>query len=261
MIIAGLCLGIELFLAHSVITVILDCLVGILFVLSVCGNIISGVISAAYWIFVGIVSADWGILPAVWGLVSEIVFNIPIINVIAFACGSLCFSIISGVLGIMGIIFDLIIYILGLLVEIPHVITTWIFEAPHICLTTIRTVFAPLSFALAPTAIIHWSIHILMIAMSYTSTFASFVTNVVADTILITPLGATMAWTQLVTKLIRALLYVITFVFEIFFIWLALIVVYGLYVVFYIISMPLDLILSMIILIGGGIFVGILGTV
>ena len=261
MIIMCTCMGIAGFLAHTAIKAVLDVLIAILFVLSVLGNIISGIISIVYFGIMLIVDAIFAVISGVWEFIPLIIFNIPVVNVIAFTCGIWFFQIISLVLGGTGWFSDIIFLFVGHIFEIPRVIASIGTESLLAILTAIRTAFAPLSFMLLPTALIKQLTHVSLLLKSYALIYASSLANAVGDTAIISPFGSVSLWAQAGVRFVGAVANIIMLGYEIIGGGGTLIGGFGAYTVEYLISIPLDLILSGIVFIGGGFFAGILGTI
>ena len=254
-------LGIMIFLVHTVIKACLDILVGIGYVANFLAWMILSIVLMIHLCISIIVSFILFIIYIIIGGIGVIISSIPILNVLVYTFGQWAWSLFSAIPLIINIIFAAYQFIIGFIVLI---ITTFGIIVPALFNDYIlhcRLVITPMSiissilsrFNLINVSILSFFEDLMVILQLSLSGFA-------VPTIFSAPMGQGFM-TVLVSYAMMAFPGMINIILFILWNFIGVLFPFGISVIAFLVSIPLDLLLSAIVLIGGGFIGGVVGTI
>ena len=261
MIIMCTCMGICGFLAHTAIKAVLDVAVGIGYVANFLAWAILSIITGIYTVINIIVSFILTALSAIIWAIALIVSSIPILNVIVYIFGQWAWSILGAIFFVIHTLFGAYLAAAGIILSNINTIFIILPSLFNSVALGCRSVIAPTSI---PATLIGFANTLNVSLLTFFEDFNILVTYFLECFSIFAPTSAPMgqgfgiaAIAQgmiLATQLMNMILFVIWNIVGVF-------IPYALSVILYLISIPLDLILSAVVWIGGGFCLGVCGTI
>ena len=261
MILLGLCLGIAGFLAHTAIKACLDLAIGIGYIVNFFPWAFLSLILGIHSFINVVVSFILMIITIIIGAIAVIIASIPGLNVVVFACGQWAWTIFGTIFTLIYLLYDAYIYATGFILWFIMTFVIVAGSAFNDFLLHCRSIIAPVS--VVPALFSRFSL-ITVSPLIFFQDLILIIQICLADLSIMPSLASPMGLGFFMVATNHGLIAIVGIVDIIFFgIWNIFIVFasYVLSIITFLVSIPLDLVLSAVVWIGLFFLLGVCGTI